>query len=243
MKFGHKQQTNDLDINPSSESKTGPEKLQTAAQTAHFSLHQLCKSHEFPTSAQDFSFQSPQALCQKTSSSVSLLYPVSYILFSFHPLIIKQSSHIPSLFPKCFIFPSLQSEVFLHSVCVWTCVSVCESVCVSMCLCTWVWRFLKWYEYHPFCIPYLLPIPTLSGPFIWPCLQLYWASLVAHLVKNLPAVQETGVRSLGWEDPLQKGMATHSSILAWKISWTQEPGGLQSMGLQRVGRLKLTYLK
>ena len=57
-----------------------------------------------------------------------------------------------------------------------------------------------------------------------------WASLVAQLVKNLPAVQETRVRSLGWEDPLEKEMATPSSILAWKISWTEEPGGLQSMG-------------
>ena len=61
------------------------------------------------------------------------------------------------------------------------------------------------------------------------------ASLVAQLVKNLPAVQETWVRSLGWEDPLEKEMATHSSILAWKISSTEEPGGLQSMGSQRVG--------
>ena len=61
------------------------------------------------------------------------------------------------------------------------------------------------------------------------------ASLVAQSVKNLPAVQETQVRSLGWEDPLEKEMATHSSILAWKISWTEEPGGLQSMGSQRVG--------
>jgi len=48
-------------------------------------------------------------------------------------------------------------------------------------------------------------------------------------------VQETGLQSLGWEDPLEKEMATHSSILAWKISWTEEPGGLQSMGSQRVG--------
>ena len=63
-----------------------------------------------------------------------------------------------------------------------------------------------------------------------------WASLVAQLLKNLPAVQETWVLSLGWEDPLEKKMATHSSILAWKISWTEEPDGLQSMGSQRVGR-------
>ena len=57
-----------------------------------------------------------------------------------------------------------------------------------------------------------------------------WASLVAQTVKNLPTVRETGVRSLGWEDPLEKEMATHSSILAWRIPWTEEPGKLQSMG-------------
>ena len=60
-------------------------------------------------------------------------------------------------------------------------------------------------------------------------------SLVAQSVKTLPAVQETWVPSLGWEDPLEKELATHSSILAWKISWTEEPGGLQSIGSQRVG--------
>ena len=63
-----------------------------------------------------------------------------------------------------------------------------------------------------------------------------WASLVVQLVKNLPAVQETQVRSLDWEDPLGKEMATHSSILACKISWTEVPGRLQSMGSQRVRR-------
>ena len=57
---------------------------------------------------------------------------------------------------------------------------------------------------------------------------------MAQTVKHLPAVQETGVRSLGWEDPLEKEMATHSSNLAWKIPWTEEPGRLQSMGSQRV---------
>ena len=60
-------------------------------------------------------------------------------------------------------------------------------------------------------------------------------SLVAQLVKNLPTVQETRVPSLGWEDPLEKEIATHSSILGWKISWTEEPGGLQSMGSQTIG--------
>ena len=60
-------------------------------------------------------------------------------------------------------------------------------------------------------------------------------SLVAQMVKRLPAMQDTRVQFLGWEDPLEKEMVTHSSTLAWKIPWTEEPGGLQSMGLQRVG--------
>ena len=59
--------------------------------------------------------------------------------------------------------------------------------------------------------------------------------LVAQSVQNLPAMQEARVQSLGWEDPLEKGMATYSSILAWRMSWTEEPGGLQSMESQRVG--------
>ena len=60
-------------------------------------------------------------------------------------------------------------------------------------------------------------------------------SLVVQTVKNLPVMWETWVRSLGQEDALEKGMATHSSVLAWRISWTEEPGGLQSMGSQRIG--------
>ena len=58
---------------------------------------------------------------------------------------------------------------------------------------------------------------------------------MAQMVKNLPAVLKTGVQSLGQEDTLEKGMATHSSILAWRIPWTEEPGGQQSMGSLRVG--------
>ena len=61
-------------------------------------------------------------------------------------------------------------------------------------------------------------------------------SLVAQMVKNLLAMQETQVRTLGQEDPLEEGKATDSSILAWRIPWTEEPGGLQSMGSQRVGQ-------
>ena len=56
---------------------------------------------------------------------------------------------------------------------------------------------------------------------------------MVQTVKNLPAMEETWVRSLGWEDPLEKGMVTHSSILAWRIPWTEEPGGLQSMGVTK----------
>ena len=63
-----------------------------------------------------------------------------------------------------------------------------------------------------------------------------WASLVVQTVKHLSAVLETGARSLGEEDPLEKEMATYSSTLAWKIPWTEEHDGLQSMGLQRVGQ-------
>ena len=58
---------------------------------------------------------------------------------------------------------------------------------------------------------------------------------MAQMVKNLPEMQETWVRSLGWEDPLEEGMATHSSILAWRIPWTEKPGGLQSITSPRVG--------
>ena len=71
-------------------------------------------------------------------------------------------------------------------------------------------------------------IPILFLP------SLQRVSLVAQMVKNLPEMQETRFQSLGWENPLEKGMAIHSSILAWRIEWTEEPGGLQSMGLQRI---------
>ena len=72
----------------------------------------------------------------------------------------------------------------------------------------------------------------------WPLAKGFWRAslfmLVAQMVKNLPMMRETRLPSLGWEDALEKGIATHSSILVWKIPWTEEPGGLESMGLQRV---------
>ena len=77
-----------------------------------------------------------------------------------------------------------------------------------------------------------------SGQKLWPCGDCLcaelWASLVAQMVKNLPAMQETWIQCLIQEDSLEKGMATHSSILAWRIPWTEEPSGLQSVGTQRV---------
>ena len=63
--------------------------------------------------------------------------------------------------------------------------------------------------------------------------QYSWASLVAQTVKNLLTLRETWVQSVGWEDPLAEGMATHSSILAWRIPWTEDPGWLQSMGVTK----------
>ena len=71
---------------------------------------------------------------------------------------------------------------------------------------------------------------------VWAAEKIYksWASQVAQMVKSLPAMQETRVQSLGWEDPLEKEMKTYSSTLAWNIPWMEEPGRLQSMGSQRV---------
>ena len=84
-------------------------------------------------------------------------------------------------------------------------------------------------------IQILLPSCSLKSYKNLPWITVYSrASLVAQMVKNLPAVQDSQAQFLGWEDPLKKGMSTHSSILAWRIPWTEEPGRLQSMGLQRV---------
>ena len=81
-------------------------------------------------------------------------------------------------------------------------------------------RILRWRDY--------------PGLFGW-ALNVIGASLVTHMVKNMPAMWETRVQYLGQEDPAEKGMATHSSIHAWRIPWTEEPGGLQPIGFPRVG--------
>ena len=97
-------------------------------------------------------------------------------------------------------------------------------------------------------LPWLQAVSQLTATLTL-LLQLLWMlsvthtllevilPLVAEAVKNLPAMQETWVQSLCQEDPLEKGMATHSSILAWRIPWTEEPGRIQSMGSQRQTRL------
>ena len=79
-----------------------------------------------------------------------------------------------------------------------------------------------------------LPL-TPSTSLVFTLIPFSSASLVAQMEKHLPTMWETWVRSLGWEDPLEKETATHSSILAWKIPWTGKPDNLQSMGSQRVG--------
>ena len=94
----------------------------------------------------------------------------------------------------------------------------------------------------PYLLTFLLSFYAFQNqvPFYWTFeISSQWdgssrtrASPVAQEVKNLPAVQETQVQSLGWENSLEKGMATYSSILAWRIPWAEEPGRLQSMGLQ-----------
>ena len=81
--------------------------------------------------------------------------------------------------------------------------------------------------------PTILGHPQILQRLFFFCLNTKGASLVAQMVKNPPAVQETQVRSLGQEDPLAEGMATHSSILAWRIPWAEEPSGLQSMESQK----------
>ena len=93
--------------------------------------------------------------------------------------------------------------------------------------------FLLVYAFHHF-LDWSIPAPPFPALGLLPTYLAGWESLVAQMVKNLPAIQETQVRSLGWVDTLEEEMATHSIILACRIPWTEEPGGLQSMGSQRV---------
>ena len=101
-------------------------------------------------------------------------------------------------------------------------------VCVCVCMCI----IYQMYHISPCWICFPCKSPQSAE----------WAFLMAHMLKNLPAMWETQVWSLGQEDPLEKGMATHSSILAWRIPWTEEPGRLQTIGSQRVGHDWMTTL-
>ena len=95
-------------------------------------------------------------------------------------------------------------------------------------------HFLKKKNCHmPICV-HLYMIPNIPVVIFKYHLSSHWVSLVAQMVKHLPAVRETRVWSLGWEDLLEKEMTTHSSILAWRIPWMEDSGRLQSMESQRV---------
>ena len=107
----------------------------------------------------------------------------------------------------------------------------------------WQWHKIKWLENShrislawPFICSFIHShVFILCAKLVgYPQKKINSYSLVAHMVKNLPTIRETQVQSLSWEGPLEKGIATHSSILAWRTPWTEEPGRLQSMGLQRV---------
>ena len=113
----------------------------------------------------------------------------------------------------------------------------------SYCTSKWEKRLLRYFLFLEYCNRWFCKI-LCKYPVLWfgaTIRSYYRAFLVAQLVKNPPAMQETLVPFLGQEDPLEKGMATHSSILAWKIPWTEEPGRLQSMRLQRVGHNWVTF--
>ena len=106
-----------------------------------------------------------------------------------------------------------------------------------------IYLFLPFYFQPTYAV--MIEVGFLERTLSWVILFNFWASLVAQRLKCLPTMLETRVRSLGREDPLEKEMATHSSILAWRIPWTENPGGLQSMGSQRVGHdwaMSLTHL-
>ena len=101
---------------------------------------------------------------------------------------------------------------------------------------------LHWTTLHPLHhFPHLGNEPRFLLHWDYPEIYPEMGFLVAQPVKNLPAMRETWVWSLGWEDPLEEGMATQSSILAWRIPWTEKPGGLQSVGSQMVGHDWATF--
>ena len=108
-------------------------------------------------------------------------------------------------------------------------------------ICDW-WNFVLCIELSTSWKCRFAPINGHWESFLYKALARNGASLVAQRLKHLPAMRDTWVQSLGWENPLEKEMATHSSLLAWRIPWAEEPGGLQSTGSQRVGHDRTTSL-
>ena len=100
-----------------------------------------------------------------------------------------------------------------------------------------------WWLHNSVNILIIRDLHTLNGLILWYVNYILVKLLLAQTVKRLPTMHETRVQSLGWEDPLEKEMATHSSTLAWKIPWMEEPGRLQSIGSQRVGHNWVTSLQ
>ena len=147
----------------------------------------------------------------------------------------KIASIVPILYSRpllviYFIYSTVERDLALasYTVCVLTLLQSCPTLCNLM-DCSLLGSLCPWDS---------LSKNAGVGSLLWGIFLTQGlnsrASLVAQMVKCLPTIWETWVRSLGQEDPLKKEMATHSSIHAWKIPWTEEPGGLQSMGLQRV---------
>ena len=138
-----------------------------------------------------------------------------------------------TLFPHIIWLPSLK-----HQLVLWLWVWYLNCLILSFLFYKMGIKVVPTHKHHKSMSICLLNIRILFDLYL-SLFNLYWdfleekgTSLVAQSVKNPPAIQETQVQSLGWEDPLEKGMATHSSILPWRIPWTEEPGRLQSMGSQ-----------
>ena len=134
-----------------------------------------------------------------------------------------------------FYFFLLYNIVYLHYTLSWDKVRLWDFLfcilCTSYTEC--LFPFPDWGKFYLICLQYVL-IPFLPFFSFWDSFNIARTSLVAQMVKRLSTVRETLVQALAWEDPLEKEMAIHSSTIAWKIPWTEEPGRLQSMGLQRV---------
>ena len=124
-------------------------------------------------------------------------------------------------------------EKIMSSTLLWTSQFLCVHPPVFLLKKQLIWTFSKSAMYQPVQFFFFWGLQSWLAFSYCPKLHLFWGFPCDTVVKNLPAMQEIQLQSLGQEDPLEKGMAIHSSILAWRISWTEQPGGLQSMGSHR----------